>query len=130
MKPNYLYGWIVICVLFGLMPHSYGNQPDRAQSELLFSKIDSVDYWMKASKNTTYTLEQRKQFLLKSYQSLKTDNTDSLQVRRLTSNAYQYLKLGDTLLFKQKNTEALELATTLKDSFAMGDAHLCYLLFE
>lgn len=126
MKPNYIYQWLAAGVLFGLMAHANENEPIRTQYELLFSKIDSVNYWTKASKNTTYTLEQRKQFLLKCYHSIKANRTDTLRTRKLTSNAYQHLKLGDTLLFKAHNAEALKLATTLKDSFAIGDAHWNY----
>ena len=84
---------------------------------------------MKASKNKSYSIPQRKQFLLKSYQNIKADSTDSLKARRLASNAYHNLKLSDTILFKRRNAEAMALATTLKDSFAMGDVHWNYATF-
>jgi uncharacterized phage-like protein YoqJ len=84
LKPNYIYQWLAAGVLFGLMAHANENEPIRTQYELLFSKIDSVNYWTKASKNTTYTLEQRKQFLLKCYHSIKANRTDTLRTRKLT----------------------------------------------
>lgn len=108
------------------MTQSYGSRLDKTQSKLLFSKNDSISHWTRASRNTAYSLQQRKQFLLKSYKSIKAANTDTLQAQKLTSNAYDNLKLGDTLLFKQRNAEALEMATTQKDSFAIGDAHWNY----
>ena len=126
MKSNYQYRLFVVFAFFGIMMQSYGIRLDKTQSKLLFSKNDSITHWTRASRNTAYSLQKRKQFLLKSYQSIKAAYTDTLQAQKLTSNAYDNLKLGDTLLFKQRNAEALELATTQKDSFAIGDAHWNY----
>jgi len=61
--------------------------------------------------------------LTKAYHSIKTAQSDPLQLKKLTSIAFQNYKLGDTILFKTRTSEALDLATKHNDSFAMGDAH-------
>lgn len=47
-------------------------------------------------------------------------------MRHLSSIAFQSYKLGDTLMFKKLNDEALDMAHKLKDSFAIGDLHWNY----
>ena len=77
-------------------------------------------------KTTSYALQERKQFLIKAYHIVKASQIDTVQTRKLTTIAYQNLKLGDTTLFKNRTNEALALATRINDSFAMGDAHWNY----
>ena len=103
-----------------------GNPPKAAGSPLSPSKNDSVATWIRASKNDSYALQERKQFLIKAYHIVKASQIDTLQTRKLTTMAYQNLKLGDTTLFKNRTNEALVLATRINDSFAMGDAHWNY----
>ena len=103
-----------------------GNPPKTADSPLSPSKNDSVATWIRASKNDSYALQERKQFLIKAYHIVKASQIDTVQTRKLTTIAYQNLKLGDTTLFKNRTNEALALATRINDSFAMGDAHWNY----
>ena len=108
------------------MAQSCDNWSKKTNVPAVLSENDSVNTWISASKNTSLTLEQRKQLLTKAYQYVKTAQMDSLQSRQLTSIAFQNLKLGDSALFKTQNAEALTLATRRNDSFAMGDAHWNY----
>nr|WP_321227732.1 tetratricopeptide repeat protein [uncultured Psychroserpens sp.] len=87
---------------------------------------DSIVIWIKASKNDSYSIKERKQFLIKSYQSINSSETDTIKVRFLSVLAYQNLKLGDTLLFKKRNKEALTIAENINDHFAIGDLHWNY----
>ncbi|WP_148782478.1 tetratricopeptide repeat-containing sensor histidine kinase [Aquimarina intermedia] len=87
---------------------------------------DSVNSWINAAKNSSYSKITRKQFLKKSYQSIKSSKIDTSQVSNLSVIAYQSLKLGDTLLFKKQNKEALSIAKKFNDSFALGDVHWNY----
>lgn len=90
------------------------------------SNKDSISFWIKASKNFSISKSKRKYFLSKSYHSLKLSHLDSLEVRNLSSIAYQTLKLGDTSLFKERNEEVLILAKKIGDSFSIGDIHWNY----
>ncbi|MFV0247348.1 MAG: ATP-binding protein [Tenacibaculum sp.] len=87
---------------------------------------DSIASWIKNSKKKTTHLNTRKEFLIKAYQTIKSSTIDTLEVRHLSTIAYQNLKLGDTLLFKKRNKETLAIANKLKDTFAIGDAHWNY----
>lgn len=87
---------------------------------------DSIDVWIKALKNNSNSIEKRKRLLTKSYHAIKSSRIDSFQVKKLSALAYQNLKLGDTTLFKQRNKEALAIATRLKDTFVIGDVHWNY----
>jgi two-component system, NarL family, sensor kinase len=108
------------------MAQSCDNWSKNTNVPAVLSENDSVTTWISASKNSSLTLEQRKQLLTKAYHYAKTAQMDSLQHRKLTSIAFQSLKLGDLALFKTQNAEALTLATRRNDSFAMGDAHWNY----
>ena len=103
-----------------------GNPPKTAGSPLSPSSNDSVSTWIRASKNTSYALQERKQFLIKAYHIVKASQIDSTHVRNLTTIAFRNLRLGDITLFKKRTSEALALATRLNDSFAIGDGHWNY----
>ena len=118
--------FLALCIAYGLATHSCDKHSKTLKTPLYPSKNDSVTAWIRTSKNTSFTLKQRKQFLLKAYLFEKKTQIDTLQVRTLNTIAYRNLKLGDTALFKNRTNEALELATQIKDSFAMGDAHWNY----
>ncbi|MDB9954580.1 ATP-binding protein [Flavobacteriaceae bacterium] len=104
----------------------FGTPPKTAGSPLSLSKNDSVTSWIQASKNTSYALQERKQFLIKAYHIVKASQIDTTQARKLTTIAFRNLRLGDTTLFKKRTNEALALATQLNDSFAIGDGHWNY----
>jgi len=110
-----------ICLFLGL--YTCKDHPTPHNTQALFSENDSVSLWINSSKNASYSLDQRKQFLIKAYHSVKAFKTDSLKARKINAIAYRNLSLGDTTLFKKRTTEALSFAEQLKDSFAIGDAH-------
>ena len=110
---------LLLALLFGKLSKS-------TKDPLSYPKNDSIATWIQASKNTSYALEQRKQFLTKAYRTTKASQMDSVHIRQLNTIAYQNLKLGDTALFKKRTNEGMALATRMKDSFAIGDAHWNY----
>lgn len=127
MKTNNLYQLFFISLFFScvlLQSCSYNDL--EANTNQLDEKKDSIVFWIEASKNSSYALDERKQFLLKSYQAVNSLKTDTLKVRNLSAIAYQNFKLGDTFLFKEQNAEALALAEKLKDSLSIGDLYWNY----
>lgn len=115
-----------LCIASGLATLSCNKQSNTTNTPLSPSKNDSISTWIRAAKNTSFALDQRKQFLNKAYHTLKAAPSDTAQVRTLNTIAYLNLKLGDTTLFKNRTNEALALGTRLNDSFALGDAHWNY----
>ncbi len=86
-------------------------------------KNDSVSVWVKSSRNKSLSLEKRKVYLKKIYTTIMSNEIDSYTSRILSEIAYQYLKLKDTIQFKELNNEAYHLALKLKDTFTLADVH-------
>ncbi|WP_144962826.1 tetratricopeptide repeat-containing sensor histidine kinase [Gillisia sp. Hel_I_86] len=86
-------------------------------------KNDSISLWITFSKNTTLPLEKRRLYLEKAHTALKSGELDTFYMRTLSAVAYQYLKLKDTLRFKELNKETFQSALKLKDTFALADIH-------
>jgi two-component system NarL family sensor kinase len=114
----------IFCTLLFFLIHSC-NSPAK-KKENLEIKIDSIPAWIKKSKDANNSLTIREQNLNKSYNCLLSKNIDSIGLKKLSSIAYQTLKLNDTLLFKKRNDEVIRLGLKIKDSFSLGDAHWNY----
>lgn len=84
---------------------------------------DSVDIWIKNSWDDSYMKRSQKEFLHKAYNKIHSDKLDSWSPSRLSSIAYRYYKMGDTVKFKKINNKALNLAIKIKDSFTIADTH-------
>jgi len=124
LRQRYLKLFIILAFSFSILSCVKNNE--KAKKEQPNEINDSIGIWIKASKNKSYSINKRKELLIKSYQTIKSSEIDTLQIRCLSTLAYQNLKLGDTLLFKKRNKEALTIASKLKDSFAIGDIHWNY----
>ena len=114
-----------LCIASGLATLSC-NKQSNTTTPFSLSKNDSVSTWIRASTNTSFTLDQRKQFLNKAYQTLKAAPSHTAKVRTMNTIAYLNLKLGDNTRFKNRTNEAMALGKQLNDSFALGDAHWNY----
>jgi signal transduction histidine kinase len=129
--PNHLYinrkfNVIYLIIAFGFIVQSCTKNNEAVRGAKQIQEKDSIANWIKASKNDSYSINERQQFLTQSYLAVKSYQIDTLKVRSLSSIAYQNLKLGDTFLFKKQNEEVLTFAAKLKDTFSLGDAHWNY----
>lgn len=82
---------------------------------------DSIKTWIEQSKNENLAIEQRKQLLHKSYQYAL--NQEVIKPINLSSIAYGFYKLKDTILFKNINNQTIEISKKQADYYALGDAH-------
>jgi len=89
-------------------------------------EIDSISTWIQSSRNSSFSLKEKKSFLLKSYNLLKNKPKDTLTVRELSTVAYRFYEINDTVQFLKINREVIELAKILKDTFTIADAHWSY----
>ena len=87
---------------------------------------DSITKWIKASNNSNYLRPQQEALLQKAYLLLKKEPVNNFRVSKLSSIAYRFYELKDSIKFKKINEETLTLAHKLKDSFLIGDAHWNY----
>lgn len=127
MKLNPLYQFFCILLCFGsILTQSCNRNQNGIDQDVPITTKDSVKIWIENSNKSSYTLEERKQYLLKSYQTILKSDIDTSQIRRLSTIAYTNFKLGDTLKFKTQNEAALNKAEKLKDTFAIGDLYWNY----
>ena len=86
---------------------------------------DSTIYWIKQSKIEKRSLFQKKNYLSRAYQEERQTNHKN-KSKYLSKIAYQYLILEDTVLFKNINKEAYQIAKKQKDTIILGDIHWNY----
>lgn len=87
---------------------------------------DSIAEWIKASKNQENDSARQRWFLKKAYNKLNLQNASNTKANHLSTIAFRFYQLKDTLNFKKVNEEALKLAYKLKDSFVIADAQWNY----
>jgi len=121
LSPKPIFQRFFVLLIFGLHILSCVNESVKAKPSIEIN--DSIAVWIAASKSKVLSKIERKKRLIKSYEAIRASKIDSLQLRYLSAISYQHLKLGDTLLFRKRNKEALFFAEKLKDNFALGDLH-------
>ncbi len=91
------------------------------------NQLDSVSYWMTASRNADLPVNEKRLLLDKSYKTIIASKIDSFSVRNLSTIAWaNFRSVKDTTVFKQQNKKALNIAKRIKDTFALGDLNWNY----
>ncbi len=90
---------------------------------------DSIDTWIKKSRKTSLQLTKRNTFLDKAYNRVNKLDNNIYKSKTLSTIAYRYYTIKDTISFKKINAETLQLATQLKDTFTIADSHWSYAYF-
>ncbi|WP_299134199.1 tetratricopeptide repeat-containing sensor histidine kinase [uncultured Tenacibaculum sp.] len=85
---------------------------------------DSIDIWIKQSKNKKINKIFRKKLLQKAYNQINIDKKEF--PLKLSSIAYEYYNLKDTTSFFKINKEALKVAQEKNHTYAIGDTHWNY----
>lgn len=84
---------------------------------------DSIQHWIKLSKQKHLSIDKRVYYLSKSLNNLKV-NQD--YAKKLSEIAYLFYRLNDTLQFLELNKKAQIIALKKKDSFTIADTHWSY----
>ena len=85
---------------------------------------DSIKIWIKKAKNKKLDSTSRSNLLIKSYNYIL-NNNKQLPLE-LSSIAYEFYTLKDTISFFKINKTALNSATKNKHTYAIGDTHWNY----
>ncbi|PKH52486.1 hypothetical protein CXF68_18080 [Tenacibaculum sp. Bg11-29] len=85
---------------------------------------DSIKIWIKKAKNKKLDSTSRSNFLVKSYNYIL-NNKKQLPLK-LSSIAYEFYELKDTISFFKVNKIALNSAIKNKHTYAIGDTHWNY----
>ncbi|RBW56670.1 hypothetical protein DS884_14530 [Tenacibaculum sp. E3R01] len=88
---------------------------------------DSVNIWIKMSKNKELNRKHKKILLLKAYNYVNNNSKD--YPLELSSIAYEFFKIKDTVNFFKINKDALLLAKKTNNYNVIGDAHWNYATF-
>lgn len=108
--------WFIF--LFFIYPYCFSSPLQEVKQN------DSIKLWLKQAKDKKLDTVSKKQLLLKSYNYIK--NYNKRTPLELSSIAYEFYKLKDTLYFFKINKEALQLATNTQHIYTIGDAHWNY----
>ncbi|MGB5227995.1 MAG: hypothetical protein WBN55_06995, partial [Eudoraea sp.] len=84
---------------------------------------DSIQIWIKNGKNTNLPLKTRKEFLQKAYNNTTSEFNDSLRLSYCAKLSLAYLKLPDSINFRNVNKSARILSEKRKDSTIMAELH-------
>lgn len=84
---------------------------------------DSVLTWIHEGRNSMYSREKRADFLGKAYIVTETDAHDSLKIKYFSRLSLGYLRLPDSLLFRETNRKTIQLAKKTRDSMVQAEAH-------
>ncbi|GFD92767.1 hypothetical protein KUL156_42390 [Alteromonas sp. KUL156] len=112
----------LLALLILLNKNSFGSN-----SNTSFIQRDSIELWINKSKNKKLDINNRKKLLFKSYKYILNNNLK--KPLELSSIAYEYYKLKDTIFFKEVNNKAIKLSQKLKSNYALGDAHWNFATF-
>ena len=85
------------------------------------TRKDSVNHWIKLSKNKRLSYLDRKYLLDKSFNTTISLDTDSIRNVYLSKIAKQYYRLGDSLAFRNANSLAIKLSFHLQDSIRLAN---------
>ncbi|MEO1013222.1 MAG: tetratricopeptide repeat protein [Bacteroidota bacterium] len=110
--------FLVYFVVFG-----NENPLDSVRESVILTENDSILIWIKQGRNSELESGQRLDWLEKAYSSLKSVPDDSLKTKYLSRLSLAYLKIGDSLLFRETNEKTMLLAKKTKDSVALAEAH-------
>ncbi|MCH2218226.1 MAG: hypothetical protein MK076_09170, partial [Flavobacteriales bacterium] len=124
MKTLSIVSTILLCIVLYSCQNSHPN-PQQIQLER-----DSVAVWIKHSYTTNLSNDLKIQSLNKAYQKLKSIPEDSIRPSQLSTIAYRFYQLNDSINFFKINKETMNLALKKKDSFIIADAHWSYALYH
>ena len=120
LKTNFVLKIALLLIVFSSCQNTNYATQDVKQTK------DSISIWINASKNKEFTDEIKLMSLKKAYNRILTLDSDSLKPSQLSSIAYRFFQLKDTINFFKANERTLNLALKLKDSFTIADAHWSY----
>ncbi|MCF6168105.1 tetratricopeptide repeat protein [Lutibacter sp.] len=89
-------------------------------------EIDSISNWIQQSKNIKKPQFNREKLLRKAFEVTKQQKLDSVKNKLFSKIALEVFNLGNDELFRKVNLKALLLATKLRDTFRIGEAHWNY----
>ena len=86
-------------------------------------QIDSVEIWINQARLKDISIEERRNYIGKAFNTVQKWKKDSVALRQLSKIQWTYMSLGDSLHFRQSNRQTRELAQVIGDSVRMGNTY-------
>lgn len=122
-NPIQFYSLLVSIAILTLIGCAQNKEEAKEQTPF---KKDSIEIWLEQSNSRKLTPDERRKVLVKAYQATTSTTSDSLKLNQLKDISYQADFLNNNRLLKEVNDEYLNLATKLKDTSNIGEAHWNY----
>ena len=87
------------------------------------AKADSISYWISEGRDIRQSLDFRKQSLLDAYLRIQSIKNDTLQAKYLSQVSAAYLRLDDSINFRNSNSKTFNLAVRINDSVMQAESH-------
>jgi len=117
---NNFYFLIIFYLLFG---HNDTYAKDRFQNyDAVRNDSDSIVKWIDSSRMLNLSKSRRNFYLRKAYEESLKESDDSLRNVYFTKIAFtSYFKLGDSLMFRKVNRQAIDLSKEINDSLNLAN---------
>ncbi len=103
---------LLICSFFyNCSPSTSNNSIQETEPEL-----DSITIWITAGQNKKSPEQFRRESLIKAYNNSSTQENDSLKISYLSRIQWSFSNLKDSVWFRKTNSEAMRLASKLRDT--------------
>ncbi|MCX2719410.1 ATP-binding protein [Lentiprolixibacter aurantiacus] len=84
---------------------------------------DSVTLWLEYGKNPDLPSDSRQRFLNKATENISENAPDTLKINYYSQLSLAYLRLGDSLRFRENNRELQNLAQALEDKRELANSN-------
>ncbi len=110
-------------LLFLLLFSCKNNSALQQSGNSGITSADSLEIWIKKGKDITLNEADRQEYLRKALLAAEAISNDSIRIKYFSHLSLAYLRLQDSLAFRQANKEALQLAATTLDSAVLAEAN-------
>ena len=99
------------------------TQKSDTGDQLNSTEISTISTYIEEGRDSDLLIDERKLRLDKAYKSIALIADDSIKTRFFSKLSLAYLKLKDSLKFRDTNSKTLDLATKTKDSTTLAEAN-------
>ena len=121
-KNTLLYSFLLLTLVFCA-------KNEQVDSKLKKGKVDSIENWIQQSKNRNISRSTREKALQKAFFFTNELPSNTVKLNYFAEISLEADKINSETLFRKVNSKSLSLATKLRDTFSVGDAHWNYASF-
>lgn len=113
-----VFSYNVLTVLF----YACGRNSN-SEVQLNSTQLDTLQMWIKEGRDNNFSISSRREKLGKVYDMVEDISNDSIKTKIFSRLSLAYLKLQDSLKFRETNERTLQLAKQTNDSITLAEAN-------